>query len=225
LQSLRLSASDADSLFVRRLDFRVTGADPKFRLAVALDANRDGALDPDEPLVATSGETDIGGTGATISLSVGSDALTIPRGGTIDLLVVGVLSGDTPNGATFTVALLPGSSTAIGVRSGASVNFAGEGTGPAVARTTLLATNEQFNLTQNPVRRAPLILNFQPARRLEIYDYAGRLTKRIPLAPTDVRAEWDLHNAAGSAIANGVYVILLELQSGEVVRQKLFVAR
>lgn len=225
LQSLRLSASDADSLLVRRLDFRITGADPKFRLAVALDANRDGMLDASEPLVATSGETAVGGTSATISLSIASGALTIPRGGTIDLLVVGMLSGETPNGTAFSVALVPETSTAIGARSGASVNFAGDGTGPAVAHTTLLASNEQFNLTQNPVRRAPLILNFQPARRLDIYDFAGRLTKRIPLAPTDVRAEWDLRSSSGSAIANGVYVIMLELQSGQVVRQKLFVAR
>ena len=225
VQSLRLSASDADSLFVRRLDFRVTGADPKFRLGVALDVNRDGTLDANEPLVGTSGETDVRASGATISLHVGSDALTIPRGGTIDLLAVGLLSGETPNGTAFSVALIPESSAALGVRSGTSVNFAGEATGPAVARTTLLAANEQLNLTQNPVRRAPLIFNFQPARRLEIYDFAGRLTKRIPLGPTDARAEWDLRNANGAAIANGVYVMVLELQSGAVVRQKLFVAR
>ena len=94
-----------------------------------------------------------------------------------------------------------------------------------MARTTLLAANEQLNLTQNPVRHAPLILNFQPARRIDIYDFTGRLTKRFTPALSDVRAEWDLRNSSGAAVANGAYIIMLELQSGDIVRQKLFIVR
>ena len=225
LESLRLSASDADTLLVRRLDFRLTGEDPAFRLAIALDANRDGILDGNEPLLATSGAVALTPAGATISIALDTDTLRIPRGGTIDLLVVGVLSGGSPNGTAFAATLLTASSTAIGARSGAQVNFAGQGTGPAIARTTLLAATEQLNLTQNPVRRPPLILNFQPARRIDIFDFMGRLTRRFTPAASEVRAEWDLRNSRGTAVANGAYVIMLELQTGEVIRQTLFVAR
>jgi hypothetical protein len=220
-----LSASDADTLLVRRLDFRITGSDPAFRLAIALDVNRDGVLDPMEPLLVTSAETAVTPAGTTISLALPGDTLRIPRGGTVDVLAVGLLSGGSPNGSEFTATLVAATSSAEGARSGASVNFVGQGTGPAVARTTLLAANEQLNLTQNPVRRSPLILNFQPTRRIEIYDFTGRLTQRFMPAASDVRVEWDLRNTGGAQIANGVYVIVMELQSGAVLRQKLFVAR
>ena len=225
LQSLRLAASDADTLLVQRLDFRVTGDDPAFRLAVALDVNRDGVLDSAEPLVATSSPVSVTPAGRVIALAGADGAIRIPRGGTIDLLVVAVLSGDTPNGTEFTAILLAESSVAEGARSGALVNFAGQGTGPATVRTTLLAANEQLNLTQNPVRWSPLILNFQPARRIDIYDFSGRLTKQFTPAAGVARVEWDMRNANGTAVANGVYVIVLALETGEVVRQKLFVAR
>jgi subtilisin family serine protease len=225
LQSVRLSASDADTLLVRRLDFRITGSDSAFRLAIALDVNRDGVLDPTEPLLVTSAETVVTPSGTIVSLALPGDVLRIPRGGTVDVLVVGVLSGRTPNGAEFTATFIPETSIAEGARSGASVNFAGQGTGPAIARTMLLAANEQLNLTQNPVRRSPLILNFQPARQIEIYDFTGRLTKRFTPGASDVRVEWDLRNSSGTQVANGVYVIVMELQSGAVVRQKLFVVR
>jgi subtilisin family serine protease len=225
LQSVRLSASDADTLLVRKLDFLITGSDPAFRLAIALDVNRDGVLDPSEPLLVTSAETVVTPAGTVISLALPGDTLRIPRGGTVDVLVVGLLSGGSPNGTEFTATLVAATSIAEGARSGALVNFAGQGTGPAVARTTLLAANEQLNLTQNPVRRSPLILNFQPTRRIEIYDFTGRLTKRFLPAASDVRVEWDLRNTGGTQVANGVYVIVMELQSGAVVRQKLFIAR
>jgi hypothetical protein len=194
-------------------------------LAIALDVNRDGLLDAAEPLLVTSAETVVTPTGTIISLVLPGDVLRIPRGGTVDVLAVGVLSGRTPNGSEFTATFIPGTSIAEGARSGATVNFAGQGTGPAVARTTLLAVNEQLNLTQNPVRRSPLILNFQPARQIEIYDFSGRLAKRFTPAASDTRIEWDLRSAGGTPVANGVYIIVLELQSGAVVRQKLFVVR
>jgi subtilisin family serine protease len=225
MESIRASASDADTLTVRRLDFRITGADPGFRLAVALDANRNGNLDPSEPLLATSAATAVTAAGAVVPLAIPDGVLRIPRGGSVDLLAIGILSGGTPNGTDFTATMVAESSVAVGLRSRASVNFAGQGTGPALARTTLLAADEQLNLTQNPVRRSPLILNFQPTRRIEIYDFHGRLTKRFTPRAGEARVEWDLRNTAGSDIANGVYVIVVELASGDVVRQKLFVAR
>lgn len=225
LQSLRIAASDADTLIVQTLSFRVSGSDPAFRLAVAVDTDRDGELDEGEPLVATSAPVAVVPGGSTVTIAVPEGALTVPRGGTLDVVIVGLLSGGSPNGATFLVELLPATSIALGRRSGASVNFAGEWVTGTVARTTLLAADEQLNLTQNPVRRSPLIFNFQPTRSIDIYDFAGRRVRRVTPAVGEVRWEWNLTSENGTPIANGVYVIVTQLQSGAVLRRKLFVAR
>ena len=225
LQSLRIAASDADTLVVQTLSFRVTGSDPAFRLAVAVDTDRDGELDESEPLVATSAPVAVVPGGSTVTIAVPEGALTVPRGGTLDVVIVGLLSGGSPNGATFLVELLPATSVALGRRSGASVNFAGEWVTGTVARTTLLAADEQLNLTQNPVRRSPLIFNFQPTRYIDIYDFTGRRVRRFTPAVGAVRWEWNLTNENGTPIANGVYVIVTQLESGAVLRRKLFVAR
>lgn len=225
LQSLRISAGDADTLLVQSLSFRVNGIDPAFRLAVAVDVDRDGELDEGERLVATSAPVAVVPGGSTVTIQVPDGALTVPRGGTLDVLVVGVLSGATPNGTTFAIELLPATSTAIGQRSGTVVTFAGEWVTGTPARTTVLAADEQLNLTQNPVRRSPLIMNFQPTRYIDIYDFTGRRVRHFRPAVGEVRWEWNLTNESGTPISNGVYVIVTQLQSGAVLRRKLFVAR
>lgn len=225
LQSLRISAGDADTLLVQSLSFRVTGNDPAFRLAVAVDVDRDGELDGSERLVATSATVAVVPGGSTVTIPVPDGAVTVPRGGTLDVVVVGLLSGATPNGTTFAVELLPATSTAIGKRSGITVTFAGQWVTGTEARTTVLAADEQVNLTQNPVRRSPLIFNFQPTRYIDIYDFTGRRVRRFMPAAGEVRWEWNLTNEDGAPIANGVYVVVMQLQSGAVLRRKLFVAR
>ena len=224
IQSLRLSASDADTLAVNTLSFAVTGTDTAFRLAIAIDANRNGLVDVGEAPIATSAQAALTPTGTTVAVTLPAGSVLIPRGGTLDVLVIGIVSGSQPNGAELGATVLADQSTATGLRSGATVNFAGQGTGPAIARTTVLAADERFEINQNPVRRAPLVMNYPSARRIEVYDFAGRLVRRYTLPAGSVRTTWDLTNDGGSTVANGVYMIVADL-GDRVVRRKVFVVR
>ena len=225
IQTLRLSASDADSLDVATLVFSVTGADSGLRLAVAVDANRNGALDPDEDVAATSPPAASAAGGVvTMTVAIPAGRVQIPRGGTLDVLVLGVMSGSQPNGARIGATLVAEQSTATGLRSGATVNFAGQGTGPAIARTTVLGADERFEINQNPVRRAPLIMNYVTARRIEVYDFSGRLVRRFDVPSGSARTTWDLTNERGRTVANGAYMIVADL-GDRLVRRRLFVVR
>ena len=225
VQTLRLSASDADSLDVNTLAFWVTGSDTSFRLAIAVDANRNGLLDAGEAPVATSSPANLGaGAAAKVVVTLPAGSARIPRGGTLDVLVLGVMSGSQPNGATIGATLIAEQSTATGMRSGTTVNFAGQGTGPAIARTTVLGADERFEINQNPVRRSPLIMNYPVARRIEVYDFSGRLVRRFDLPAGSARTLWDLTNESGRSVANGAYVIVADL-GDRVVRRRVFVVR
>ncbi len=224
IQSLRLSASDADTLDVNTLTFMVSGSDTAFRLTIAVDANRNGTLDAAEAPIATSAQGALTPSGTSLTVTLPAGSVRIPRGGTLDVLVLGIVSGSLPNGAELAATLLAEQSTATGVRSGATVTFAGQGTGPAFARTTVLSADERFEINQNPVRRSPLIMNYPTARRIEVYDFAGRLVRRFAIPAGSARTTWDLTNDGGRAVANGAYVIVADL-GDQVVRRKLFVVR
>ena len=224
LQPLRVAATDPESLSVTRIAAVVTGRDEEFRLGVVLDANRDGVVGTGEPVVASSDPAPLVGTG-TFQIVIPSGALIVPRGGTVDLIVVALLSGAIPNNTTFTASLDNGQSTTVGLTSGVSMTFAGTPEPGSVVTTTLMQAGERYNLSQNPVRATPLIINFGEATTaVEVFDFGGRLVRRLTLDPADRRVEWDMRTDDGRQVANGTYVLLIRFPSG-TIRRQLFVVR
>ena len=225
LQRLRLGATDAESLHVRRIDARVAGRDAAFRLALVHDLDRDGRVSDGEPVVARGGEVALAGTESALAVELPVGALVVPRGGTADVILAGELSGATPNGAAFRGSIAAGGVVGSGARTNLSIAFGGVH-GPAVAvRTTLLAEGERVNLAQNPVRAAPLVVNFDaPLRRATVYDFAGRAVRTLRADADARRIEWDLRGDGGTPVANGAYLLVIDLEQG-TVRRTLFVAR
>ena len=226
LQRLRLTAFDPESLMVRRLVARVRGVDPAFRVAVVRDANGDGRVSPGETVLARSMPVALAGAEQAVTLPIEPGAIVVPRGGAIDLLLAGELSGASPHDTEFSGELVADAEGLVGTRSGALLAL-GEGTtSPAVpVRTTVLAEGERVSLAQNPVRHGPLVISFDGSmRRMTVLDFAGRRVRSIAVPAEARRVEWDLRNDAGLAVANGAYVLVLDLPSG-MERRTLFVAR
>lgn len=224
LQRIRLSATDAESLSVLRLVMRVRGSDSEFRLSAVIDENHDGDLGPEERIVFRSAVEELQGElGMGIEIPVG--AMVIPKGGTIDVVIAGELSGNSGNGAVFTATLIPEMSVTRGLRSGASRALTGAVAPPASVTTSVLAGGERFALSQNPVRTALLVMNIaERADRVEIYDFAGRRVRVMVPLSTDRSLRWDMRTDDGGDVSNGTYVIVVHMGS-RVVRHKLFVAR
>jgi hypothetical protein len=132
-----------------------------------------------------------------------------------------------PNGARFRASYLGGDLVARGVLSGLS-HAAGPGgavTSPERA-TTVLHAGEQLNLSQNPVRFAPLVINYESRpTAVSIFTAAGTRV-RVLSGPQleEGRASWDLNNDRGDPVASGVYLLVIEAPTGRILR-KLIVAR
>ena len=224
LQALRIGATDPESLSVTRVTVSVTGRDAGFRAGVVIDADRNGVPGPGEAVVASSAEAALAGT-RDIEVDIPVGALMVPRGGTIDLLVVGLLSGATPNATTFSASLDYARSMTVGLTSGVGMSFSGQRSVGASVVTSVLSPGEELNITQNPVRSAPLIINFaQAVSSIEFYDFSGRRVRvlRPPLADRNIH--WDLTSDRGQPVANGAYIMILRLPSG-VIRRQIFVVR
>lgn len=224
LQSFRLAASDPESLSVVKIGVNVTGDDAAFRLGVVVDANRDGQVSANETVTALSAPVVLAGS-APIDLIVPAGAITVPRGGSVDLIVVGQLSGSTPNSSAFTAAIKNERSQTKGLRTGTSFAFSGDSSSGAQVRTSVLGADTTYALSANPVRAGPLIINLaESAKRIEFFDFAGRRVRRIIPATNDRVVRWALDTDDAKPVANGVYVMVMELASG-IVRQKIFVLR
>jgi subtilisin family serine protease len=224
LQSLRVAATDPESLSVTRLAAQVTGRDAGFRLGVVVDADRNGIVGGGEPVVATSASSVLAGEGI-VEIAITPGALVVPRGGTVDLLVVGVLSGATPNQTSFTASVDNDRSMTVGLTSGQMMSFGGGREAGSTVTTTLLQSGERYNLSQNPVRVTPLIINLgETATAIEVYDFRARLVWKTALAAEARSVRWDLATEGGGQLANGAYILLIRFPSG-AVRRQLFVVR
>jgi subtilisin family serine protease len=224
IASLRVGAMDAESLSVTTVAAVVDGRDADFRLEAILDLDRDREVDDDEPIAAATAAIRLEGP-TSVQLAIQPGVLGISRGGTTDILLAGRLSGTTPNGTLFSVEPQLDKSTTTGARTGVVVTLTGLTLGRGVLVTTLLSAEERFNLSQNPVRFAPLIINFaEQARSVVIFDFAGRPIRRfVPLA-TERSVSWDLLSDGGSEVAAGAYIVYFDLPSGSI-RRKIFVVR
>ncbi|HVE77405.1 MAG TPA: S8 family peptidase [Gemmatimonadaceae bacterium] len=221
---VRVGASDAESLFVATLTVEVQGRDAGFRLAAVLDLDRDGTPDPAEPVTIAAQVADIGAPQRLV-VTAPPGTLGIPRGGTADVLIGGLLSGATPNASVFSAELIADASTTVGARTGTTSTLAGMVLAQGSVTTTVLLSGETVNLSQNPVRDVPLVINFaEAARAVSIYDFAGRRIRRFVPAADARSVRWELDTDTGAAVGPGAYIIHIDLPSG-AVRRKIFVAR
>ncbi|HXE57573.1 MAG TPA: S8 family serine peptidase [Gemmatimonadales bacterium] len=221
LQLVRIGASDAESLSVVRVGVEVSGRDQGFRLLAVLDLDRDGAIDEGEPVAAAGAPVALAEP-TYLALTIPTRAVVAPMGGSVDLILAADVSGATPNGDAFAVRLLPDSGITVGLATGRRVAFSGKDA-RATVRTTVLAADERINLSENPVRRAELTINFpETARSIELYDFGGRRIRRLAPAPEDRSARWDLRDARGGRVAPGAYLLVVDLASGPV-RRTVFV--
>jgi hypothetical protein len=97
----------------------------------------------------------------------------------------------------------------------------------ANVRGLMLAQGESFNISQNPIRLAPVVIRFGEApRRVELYDFAGKRVRSFRATEFDdaTTLRWDLQAEGGGTIVNGVYLLVADLPSG-MMRRKVFIVR
>ncbi len=90
----------------------------------------------------------------------------------------------------------------------------------------LAGAGEPVNLSANPVRGDALVINYpEPPRSIAVYTLiAERVRSFGPSEIGPLNTIWPLDTDDGGAVANGAYVLVVELEDRRVVR-KLFVAR
>jgi hypothetical protein len=225
LLRMRFRAEGVEGIAITSLAFDVSGRDAGARLRLMRDADHDGVVDPGERSVAQAPVSLIDGN--TVRVTLAPQNLVVPGSDSLSLIAELLLSGGTPNGATFHIAYVPDATQSIGLRSGRR-NFIAQPTTSvtASARTSVLGANEFFALSENPVRSDRVIFSFSAEPRVAaVYTLAGRrvadLRRRLDGAD---RAVWDLTNDDGSPVAAGVYLIVVDV-GGRVVRDKLIVVR
>ena len=94
------------------------------------------------------------------------------------------------------------------------------------AATTVLKADENFALSENPVRHGHVIFNFSKRPTLaSVYSLSGRrVADLLRQMTSDGRVDWTLKNDDGGTVANGIYLVVFNVD-GQVIRQKLFIAR
>ena len=89
---------------------------------------------------------------------------------------------------------------------------------------SLLGSGGALNISENPVRGSSVTFNYAGLpRRVGIYSFSGALIREFTALPAG-RMAWDLTAADGRPVANGVYIVVVDL-GGSVVRRRLYVAR
>jgi len=97
----------------------------------------------------------------------------------------------------------------------------------------LLESDEAFGLSSNPVRGQRVVLTFGTRpRAVSVFNFAGERVRRFGDAEIEgleggpARIVWEpLANDRGSALANGVYLLVIEHAHGRVQRQRLMILR
>src|SRR5690606_27796040 len=225
LLRLRLRADGAEPVELRALGFELRGEDPAARALLVADEDGNGAADPAEPVVALAAVTLA--PDAAVPVVLEPEGVEVPSDGERALVLLLELSGAVPNGAAFEAAFLAVETRSAGARSGqqgALEQPATAASGPA--RTTLLAADEVFALSENPVRSGRVVFNFAARPRVAaVYTLDGRrVADLLARMDGDGRAEWDLLNDAGRRVAPGVYLVVFDV-AGRLVREKLFITR
>jgi subtilisin family serine protease len=89
-----------------------------------------------------------------------------------------------------------------------------------------LAPGERVNLSANPVRTGELVVRYaERPKELAIYAFTGERVRSFgPGEIGDFLTVWDLKNDAGRPVANGAYLLLIDV-AGERMIKKIFVVR
>lgn len=98
------------------------------------------------------------------------------------------------------------------------------GTSPA---QEIVVAQGVLGVSENPVRSDRVFLTWTSAggeARVSVFTFAGDLVHRAIVEAGAGVTAWDLTNTAGQAVANGAYLVVLEL-GGDVLRKRVFVAR
>lgn len=97
----------------------------------------------------------------------------------------------------------------------------------ANVRALMLAEGQRFNISQNPVRSAPVVIRFDDSpRRVDVFDFAGRRVRTFLATDLDDARtlRWNLRGASGEEVVNGVYLLVVDMPSG-TMRRKVFIVR
>lgn len=95
------------------------------------------------------------------------------------------------------------------------------------ANVALATAAGALGLSENPVRSGRVFLTWDPGAgdaRLSVFTFTGLLVHRATVPAAAGQALWDLTDTAGRSVANGAYVVILEV-AGQILRRRLFVAR
>lgn len=226
LVTVALKVNGFEAMKITSLAFQVTGKDPAARLLLFKDADGSGTLGSGDPQIAAVPAA-LNGASTPVTAIFNLDSLTVPANGSMQLILAVEMSGQSPNGSSFTASLASSGTHTLGVRSQA-VDQLGTGNGSVVsapALTTVLGANEVFALSENPVRSGHVIFNFSETPTVAaVYTITGRrVVDLIPRLENGSRVDWRLTNDDGAVVAPGIYLIVFDV-GGKTVRQKLFIA-
>ena len=222
LISLSLRSQGFESVTIASLAFRLAGADPSARVLVAQDLNRNNQFNASDRLLGTASR---GSNLSADTIRIDTPGLSVAQRDSLRLIVAVELSGAARNQTPFQLQFLPNASQTVGARSGAA-NRLVTGSVPiaASATTTVLTANEQFALSENPVRSNRVVFNFQSRpNTAAIYTVTGRRVRDLKaMIDQDGAVEWNLTNEDGNRVAPGIYLVIFNV-GGVVIREKLFV--
>ena len=222
LLATTLRADGYEAIRVTQLSYRITGIDPAARIDLVVDANRNGVIDEGERTIA-SRQAALSGT--PLQIDVQPDSLIVAQRDSVNLILAVEISGTQPNGAAFAAEFIPSGTHTTDIRSAATDRVTAP-SGPlasSIAATTLLADNETFSLSENPVRSGRVVFNFASApRSAAVYTLTGRRVADLKPRMIGNSVTWDLTNDNSERVATGAYLVLIDL-GGSIIKQKLFV--
>jgi hypothetical protein len=217
--ALRLEAQGPEAIDVRALGFDVTGSDRGLHLDVYDDPDGGGELHADARRLGRFAINVLDGARA---ITVNIDSLRVQAYGVRHVIVTLAVSGAAPNGSRYDVRLAAARIRTVNVLSLAQDRVTASAFA-SNAGTTVLAADELFALSANPVRASSVIFNFAevPTTAVVYTASGGRvadLTRRID----GVSFTWDLTNDAGTRVVPGVYLLVMRIR-GQLLREKLLV--
>ncbi len=224
LLAVDLRVNGYEPVQLKRLGVQVTGTDSAATVLAVRDVNHDGAAAADEPVLASAPA--MLRPGAPVTVELAFQSLTLEAHDSVSLVIALALSGTAPNGATFQATLVPQDTRTLGTLSQAADRVDGPTSAvtSTLATSSVLAPDEVFALSENPVRHGHVIFDFSERPTVAgVFTLAGRrVTDLLPRLDSDGRVDWDLTNDEGSRVAPGLYLVVFDV-AGQVVRKKLMI--
>jgi subtilisin family serine protease len=222
--ALRLRASGPERVQLQRMSFEVSGPGRLVRVLVIHDANANGLIDDGDHIIQQTGR--ITATAVPAVLEARIDSVLIGRNAERNVIIALEFGALPTHGGRFTLRIIPAQ---LHTRNDNSqeqdrVTFAG-GVAAAAVELTLLAEDEAFALSENPVRSGSVIFNFAAVPTLAtVHTVTGTRVADLMRRIDGVQFTWDLTNDAGQHVVPGVYLLIFRV-NGELIREKLMVLR